>query len=644
MEQKYDVFISYSRKDYIDENKNEIPNNAVSKIKKALTNEEISFWFDEDGIYSGQNFVEKIVTNIEASKIFVYLSTVNSNNSKWTCKEIASADEFGKPIIPVRIDSSPYNKKVLFRIADLDYIEYYSNPQKGIEELITSIKAHLRLIQEEIDKKKEEEEKRLEAKRKKEEEEKKKKELEEKERKEELLRICSSIKVACEKLNNEEVRIEIDRKNLLLNTERITDSEQKESLRSFIINSSPIRQKNIEENNRLQEEITQLNNRCKEVVSENDKLSNQLKQYASEKLALEKEVSIIKSKNKRADKQKTNIVQNNCNKKNLYITIISVIIALLVGFISGWISPRYSKKETLQYEKPSSSPIVNVDNKPEKTTNNIVPKHIRDSVNNIIESLSSVNPILDKHVDGFNKNDLEAIYKLGKCFEKGDFLEGNRNSYLAGQLIHIAADQGFAEAQNTLGFYFFHGRTGYVLDYDSSTYWFSKAIENGSLDAQYNLALAYDDGRYTGNQQSELRTKEAFDLYMESSKKGYAKSQVMLGLYYYNNKNYVESKKWFETALSGTLPSYEESKAQFMMGQLYGTGKPGVTHDDSTAFSWYQKSASNGEGYIEAQFYLGRCYEKGRGTSIDLVKAKEWYKKAADRGHQNAKKCLKALK
>ena len=108
MEQKYDVFISYSRKDYVDENKNVIPGNVVSKIKDALSEAGISYWFDEEGIYSGQNFTEKIVSNIEASKIFLFLSTANSNESKWTSKEIATADEFGKHIIPVRIDKTPY--------------------------------------------------------------------------------------------------------------------------------------------------------------------------------------------------------------------------------------------------------------------------------------------------------------------------------------------------------------------------------------------------------------------------------------------------------------------------------------------------------------------------------------------------------
>lgn len=144
MEQKhYDVFISYSRKDYVDKQKNIIPGNEVAKIKEALAETGISYWFDEDGIYSGQNFVDKLVTNIENSKVFLFLSTENSNKSEWTCKEIACAAEFKKHIIPVRIDSSPYNKRVLFRIADLDYIEYYTNPHKGMGDMLDSIKAYI---------------------------------------------------------------------------------------------------------------------------------------------------------------------------------------------------------------------------------------------------------------------------------------------------------------------------------------------------------------------------------------------------------------------------------------------------------------------------------------------------------------------
>lgn len=256
MEQKqYDVFISYSRKDYVDEQKNVIPGNEVSKIKEALAAAGITYWFDEEGIYSGQNFVDKIVTNIENAKIFLFLSTVNSNKSPWTCKEIASADEFKKHIIPVRIDSAPYNKKVLFRIADIDYIKYYINPQKGLEDMIKAIKTHLEELSIAERHRQEEETKRKELERKREEEKKRQNEQEEKRRKEEQKRLVSEIRLSCTTLNNEEAKLELSRENLLLKTEKISDNEQRIALSNLINSGGIIHKKYLEKCSELTQEI-----------------------------------------------------------------------------------------------------------------------------------------------------------------------------------------------------------------------------------------------------------------------------------------------------------------------------------------------------------------------------------------------------
>jgi len=189
MEQmKYDVFISYSRKDYVDEHNVVIPGNEVSKIKEALKEAGITFWFDEEGIYFGDKFTEKIPESIEASHIFLFLSTKNACASSWTSREIACADEYEKYIIPVRIDRTPYNKKIMLRIADLSYVDYGKNPEKGRKEIVDSIKAYLEKI------KVEEEERLAEEKRKQEELEHQRKRLEEeKKRQEKIAKIETEI-------------------------------------------------------------------------------------------------------------------------------------------------------------------------------------------------------------------------------------------------------------------------------------------------------------------------------------------------------------------------------------------------------------------------------------------------------------------
>lgn len=222
-----DVFISYSRKDYVDEHKNVIPGNVVSKVIDALTTAGITYWFDEEGIYSGDNFTEKIVRSIEDSQLFLFISTANANSSHWTSKEIATADELGKKIIPLRIDRSPYERSVIFRIANLSYIDYFQNPEKGLNDLVSSIRAYLKQVQEEAERIEEEEERRREAERKRAEEERKRIEQEQQ-------NLISDIKIACAAMNNEEAKLEIDRSNLLLKVERVADKEQRESLRKAI--------------------------------------------------------------------------------------------------------------------------------------------------------------------------------------------------------------------------------------------------------------------------------------------------------------------------------------------------------------------------------------------------------------------------
>jgi TPR repeat protein len=52
------------------------------------------------------------------------------------------------------------------------------------------------------------------------------------------------------------------------------------------------------------------------------------------------------------------------------------------------------------------------------------------------------------------------------------------------------------------------------------------------------------------------------------------------------------------------------------------------------AMIWIKKSADN--NYPEAQHLLGYCYEIGEGIEQDLVKAIEFYRKAATNGYEDS--------
>ena len=139
MKYKYDVFISYSRRDYVDENYNVIPENAIAEIQNVFDENGITYWFDKDGIYSGQEFIEVITSAITESKMLIFISSKHSNESIWTAGEIFEALDGEKAIIPVKIDNSQYNKKFKLLIRPLDYIDYQENPKNALKDLLRAI-------------------------------------------------------------------------------------------------------------------------------------------------------------------------------------------------------------------------------------------------------------------------------------------------------------------------------------------------------------------------------------------------------------------------------------------------------------------------------------------------------------------------
>ena len=113
-EMNHDVFISYSRKD----------SETVSNIRALLEENGIAYWIDKTGIFSGERYKEVIVGAIETAKVVLFVSSENSNRSKNVIKEISTAGEFDKIIVPLRLDDAPYDRNIVYDISSVDHIEY----------------------------------------------------------------------------------------------------------------------------------------------------------------------------------------------------------------------------------------------------------------------------------------------------------------------------------------------------------------------------------------------------------------------------------------------------------------------------------------------------------------------------------------
>ena len=132
MDNKYDVFISYSSHD----------TNVVNEFVERLEREGFSVC---DGIESGDAFKRIILQAIKNSAVVLFFSSQFSNQSSWTAKEIGVAVKYKKPVIPILLDGSNYNEEVEFDLINLDYIDYQDVTERGnmIDRLVKSLKAKI---------------------------------------------------------------------------------------------------------------------------------------------------------------------------------------------------------------------------------------------------------------------------------------------------------------------------------------------------------------------------------------------------------------------------------------------------------------------------------------------------------------------
>ena len=109
-----DIFISYSRKD----------SDIVKQIYEWLEKAGYKCWMDINGMFSGISYKKVIVDAIKHSKVLLFMSSENSNKSCNVVSEVSIAMKYGKKIIPVRLDMSPYSESIEYDIINHDYVAY----------------------------------------------------------------------------------------------------------------------------------------------------------------------------------------------------------------------------------------------------------------------------------------------------------------------------------------------------------------------------------------------------------------------------------------------------------------------------------------------------------------------------------------
>ena len=147
--------------------------------------------------------------------------------------------------------------------------------------------------------------------------------------------------------------------------------------------------------------------------------------------------------------------------------------------------------------------------------------------------------------------------------------------------------------------------------------------QSGGQQAQYLLALIYDEGRLMPRDEAASR-----QWMLRAAEQGYVAAQVGMGKMYLVNArtgpvpDYGDADRWLRLAAT-----QGDAEAQFWLGAGYERGLFGAI-DYREALKWLRRSSA--QGLPDAQLCLGGMYEAGEGVPESDEIAARWYRKAAD--------------
>lgn len=230
------------------------------------------------------------------------------------------------------------------------------------------------------------------------------------------------------------------------------------------------------------------------------------------------------------------------------------------------------------------------------------------------------------------KGNMEAAHYCGSMYRKG---EGVRKDVSKGIEWHEkSAEQGYVEAQYILGVAFNNGNQYIERDRKRGMFWMRKAAENGhekalsymeSKDALiFEVAIAF---------YKEQKDEEALDWFEVAAKYGNVVAMYNCGLMFQDGigteKNSDKADYWFEKAAKNGHPAAQERYAWICIWQGKGFEE---------AFSWFEQAAENGNAL--AQKACADFYASGKFREKNVQKAVSLYEQAAEGGHIKAQALL----
>lgn len=225
----------------------------------------------------------------------------------------------------------------------------------------------------------------------------------------------------------------------------------------------------------------------------------------------------------------------------------------------------------------------------------------------------------------------EDQFKLGVMFANGQGV--SRNEDEAAKLYRLAADSGYAPAQQALGTAYLYGKGVPKSSAEAARYYQLAAIQ-GDKSAQSTLGAMYGTG-----QGVTKNFTESFRWLKASAEQGDSIAQYNLSILYKNGQGIAKNE--FEVLRLYRISSENGyAPAQNALGGRYKEGI-GIQRDYAKA-AWLYRQAAD-QGFAAAQYNLGWMYQNGKGVSQSDAEALRLYRLAAAQGLEAAKIAYSAL-
>jgi len=122
----------------------------------------------------------------------------------------------------------------------------------------------------------------------------------------------------------------------------------------------------------------------------------------------------------------------------------------------------------------------------------------------------------------------------------------------------------------------------------------SRAAQSGWAQAQYALALRYEEG-------AAPNLTLALRWYQRAALQGHAAAQNNLGALYFEQRNFQQALHWYQSAAKKG-----NAQSQFNLALMYELGQASPANFERAQY-WYKRAAA--QGHWQAQYNLARLFD-----------------------------------